>query len=156
VGSGVIIRKISRDLLEQKPYEAWNAFVNLVAMESYDDLDEVQRIAHLCFWYDSEVQNGGHLQYLENRGTILLDETLAALQVLGAECQYRVLKSAGHLFFTEPRDRPETVMEYVETALKGEFDSFDSAYHGCEPSIQKLLEYYLDQHKDHFIEVTDP
>jgi len=47
----------------------WNAFVDVLAMEEYADLDPVQRIPHLCFWYDSELQNGGHFQYFENRNT---------------------------------------------------------------------------------------
>lgn len=71
----MITRKLSRAMLSQKPYEVWNAFVDLLAMENYTDLDEVQRAAHLCFWYDSEVQNGGHLQYFANRGIMLLNMT---------------------------------------------------------------------------------
>ena len=34
---------------------------------SYEDLAEVQRKAHLVFWYDLQVNNGGHLQYFENQ-----------------------------------------------------------------------------------------
>ena len=85
----MIIRKLNRDLVRAKPYEVWNSFVDILATEKYENLDDVQRVAHLCFWYDSEVQNGGHLQYFENRGTGLLDKTLAALGALGAGCQQK-------------------------------------------------------------------
>ena len=111
----MIIRKLSNAILEQKPYEAWNAFVDLLAEESYQDLNDVQRVAHLCFWYDSEVQNGGHLQYFENRGITLLDETLSALLLLGAECQHAVLEKVAGLFNSKPRDRIGTFEEYVAT-----------------------------------------
>jgi len=151
----MIIRKLSRVALEQRPYEAWNAFVNLLAKESYQDLDEVQRIAHLCFWYDSEVQNGGHLQYFENRGIILLNETLAALRLLEAECQRAVLEKAGGLFNCKARDRIGTVKEYVDAAHSNEFAVADSAYHACKPAMQKLLADFLERNKSHFIEVTD-
>ncbi len=151
----MIIRKLSRATLDRKPYEAWNAYVNLLAKEHYEDLDEVQRVAHLCFWYDSEVQNGGHLQYFENRGTTFIDETLKALVLLGAECQHSVLETAGRLFSSKPRSRIETVEDYVATAHENEFAASDSAYHACTPTIQKLLADYLERNKSHFIEVTD-
>ena len=151
----MIIRKVNRNLLERKPYQAWNAFVNLVATEHYEDLDNVQRAAHLCFWYDSEVQNGGHLQYFENRGTMLLNETLAALRLLGAECQFAVLETAGRLYDSKPRHRIETVEDYVAVTHNSEFAASDSAYHACQPAIQKLLADYLERNKSHFIEITD-
>ena len=151
----MIVRKLSRAALEHKPYEAWNAYVNLLAKENYEDLDEVQRIAHLCFGTDSEVQNGGHLQYFENRGAVFLDETLAALVVLGAECQRAVLETAGRLFSTKPRDQIETVEDYVAAAHGSEYAASDSAYHACKPAIQKLLADYFERNKSHFIEVTD-
>ena len=67
-------RTVDRDAAEREPHLIWNAFVDLIAVESYEQLSPVQRMAHLAFWYDSEVQNGGHGQYFENRGTQLLDE----------------------------------------------------------------------------------
>jgi hypothetical protein len=151
----MIIRKLRRDTLQQKPYEEWNAFVNLIAMEKYEDLDSVQRVAHLCFSYDSEVQNGGHLQYFENIGTSRLGETIAALVVLGAEGQSRVLETAGHMIFEKPTDRIKTVEDYVAAALDDRFGAFDAAYYNCKPAIVDLLADYLKRYRDHFIEITD-
>jgi len=151
----MIIHKLNRSLLERKPYEAWNAFVNLVATESYEALDNVQRIAYLCFWYDSEVQNGGHLQYFENRGTMLLNETQAALLFIGAECQRAVLETASRVFSSKTRGRIETVKDFVAAAYSNEFAASDSAYHACQPTIQKLLADYFERNKSHFIEMTD-
>jgi hypothetical protein len=150
----MITRKVTHETVSRAPYEVWNAFVDLLVTEDYNDLDEMQRAAHLAFWYDSEVQNGGHMQYFANRGTGLLRETLEALQVVGAECQRRVLASAGQQFQSTQRAGTETVEQYVSTALEGEFDAFDSAYHACEPSIQKLLEDYLERHRDRFVEIV--
>ena len=149
----MIIRTISRTLLEQKPYEAWNAFVDILAMEQYDDLSAVQRIAYLCFWYDSEVQNGGHLQYFENRGIKQLEDTLIALGVLGADCQKELLTTAARLFSGQPRMKIRTVDEYVAEAHRGEFDTLDSAFYACVPSIQELLKTYFRQNESHFIEI---
>jgi hypothetical protein len=151
----MIIRKIRHDVLKERPFELWNAFVDLVARENYANLDEVQRLAHLAFWYESEVQNGGHLQYFENRGTTLLDETLAALSALGANCQRGILEEAGRAFLANSRARIVKPDQYVATALAGEFDAFDSAFYTCEPSIHQLLERYLEQHRDRFVEIVD-
>ena len=152
----IITRKINRVLFEEKPYEAWNAFVNLIAKEKYEDLDEIQQVAHLCFWYDSEVQNGGHMQFFENRGIRLLNETLAALRSLGGECQRGILEQAGGLVLARPgKSEINTVEDYVAVARSGEFAAFDTAYYACKPTIETLLGDYFDRHRDDFIQITD-
>ena len=138
-----------------KPHEAWNAVVNLLATENYADLDGVQRAAQLCFWYDSEVQNGGHLQYFANRGISLIAETLASLDTLGAVGQRKVLDAAHHLFLRSTWTRLATVADYVTMARENEFGALDSAYYACQPSIQQLLATFFARHREHFIEVTD-
>ena len=40
----------------------------------------------------------------------------------------------------------------MENALEGEFDALDAQYAECVPSITELLERYLEQHEDEFIE----
>ncbi len=132
----MIRRKLDRRLLVERPRLEWNAFVHLLAMTRYEELDEVQRVAHLCFWYDAEVQNGGHLQYFENRGTTLVGATLGALTNLGAEGQRDILEGAVGVLGLKPRERLETVEDYVAAARTGEFAEFDAACHTCRPEIQ--------------------
>jgi hypothetical protein len=151
----MIIRRVNRAAIEVKPYEAWNAFVNLLSTEKYQDLNEVQRVAYLCFWYDSEVQNGGHLQYFENRGTAFLRETLAALAALGADCQRQILDAAGLLITMNESERGiETVDDYVGAARDGRFAAFDSAYYACKPDVESLLAGYFERNKSDFIEIA--
>jgi hypothetical protein len=57
----MILRKLSKREVESEPFQIWNAFIDLLAMEDYRDLNPVQRAAHLVFWYESEIQNGGPL-----------------------------------------------------------------------------------------------
>ena len=52
--------------MQREPYLVWNAFVDIVALTPYERLHPRQRPAHLVFWYNAEVQNGGHYQYFEN------------------------------------------------------------------------------------------
>ena len=58
-----------REDTQRDPNLIWNQFTDFLAMSDIDHLDSAQRPAYLVFWYDSEVQNGGHLQFFLNRGS---------------------------------------------------------------------------------------
>jgi hypothetical protein len=146
---------ISRRLLEEKPYVIWNEFVDILAMSDYAELSEKQRPAHLVFWYHSEVENGGHMQYFENRETQRVDATVAALKLLGAPCHADVLARAAAQFHSRPRSRIQSVEEYVETALEGEFDRFDEEYARCRPELEKTLEAFLAKNQSEFVVVGE-
>jgi hypothetical protein len=150
----MILRSLTKQEVEAEPYRVWNAFVDVLAMEDYGRLSPEQRPAHLVFWYESEVQNGGHFQYFENRGTEFLTATVEALGLLGATCQQQVLREAGARWLSRSRSRVETAQEFCDTALEGEFDSFDSRFHGCSPSLQQVLEAHLERHQASFVSVT--
>ena len=57
---------LSKAELIEKPSLAWNAFISIVGEASYEELSPVQQVAHLGYWYEAEVYNGGHLQYFRN------------------------------------------------------------------------------------------
>jgi hypothetical protein len=75
-------RSIARADAEKHPYLIWNAFINLIGLEKYEDLSPEQRPARLVSHYHNEVYNGGHDQYFHNRRGQHLSETLAALTQL--------------------------------------------------------------------------
>src|SRR5262249_42667212 len=79
-----IPRKVSRSRRDRFGGFAWNAFVDLCAMEPIDALTPVQRVAHLAFWYMSEVNNGGHFQYFCNQEHLNHCEVVTALRQIGA------------------------------------------------------------------------
>jgi hypothetical protein len=137
-------RRLSRVEVAGTPYLLWNAFVNLIALEPLDELDEIQRPAALVFSYESEVQNGGHLQYFENCGSDLLQKTIDALSKLGARKQRHLLESAGRLWCSRMRAPIRTTEGYVVTALEDEFQRHDSEFHKCTPTLQACLEEYLN------------
>jgi hypothetical protein len=145
-------RPLGRGEYGDEPYLAWNAFISILAMSDYDDLSAVQRIAHLAFWYDHEVQNGGHLQYFENRKLRHINETLEALRILGADCQHDVLTRAVRKRKLLPKEVIHTVAEFVRVARREEYRTEDTDYYACSPPlVAELLEKYLDNHFDEFI-----
>jgi hypothetical protein len=126
-----------------------------LATSDYHDLSDTQRAAHLVFWYEHEVQNGGHLQYFENRGTGQVGQVIDALKRLGADCQAEVLFRAAAQFAAKVRTKIESVEEYVETALQGEFDLFDQEFCACRPSLVKALEAFLKHNQFAFVVIVD-
>ena len=126
-------------------------------MGERDKLASVQIAPHLAYWYDSELQNGGHLQYFLNRGIVEAREALDALTLLGASNQRRVLENAIEAYDQSGIDdkKPDTVDEYCNIALEEHFDELDSEYYDCTPDMTELLRCYLEAHVDDFIEFTD-
>lgn len=138
---------VCRDDLARLPYLTWNAFVDLLASAEYDGLTRLQRPAWLAFWYDAEVQNGGHRQFFENRGTGCVEETVEALTRVGAAGQGTVLQRAAKLYETATR-APEGAAELTEA-----LDAFDRDYHRCNPEVHEVLESYLEDHLEGFVRI---
>ena len=148
--------KVTRAELETDPNTLWNTFVNLLAMRDYDDLKPSQRPAHLAFWYDSEVQNGGHFQYFENRGVEQVDETIRALESLGATAQSKILSSAFAIASQREWGAISSVDEFVEKALASPFSQLDRAYYECQPALLDLLQRHLASDPSRYVTLVEP
>jgi hypothetical protein len=112
-------------------------------------------MAMFVFWYEQEVQKGGHLQYLENRGAGEAREAISSLRHLGARCHADVLSRAVARYSCKTRPEIHSVNQYVETALEGEFDDLDRSFHGCQPCLVKALENYLAQIQSEFVVIEE-
>jgi len=156
----MVRRTLRRSDYEKSPCEAWNAFVDLTFGEPPEVLTDIQRQPGFALHYDSEVQNGGHLQYFENLAVShvhiihRVDDTLRSLAAIGANCQRGVLSRAAKRWNERVRRRLLSVEQYVENAMKGEFRDLDEEYYECRPEVTQLLKAYLDLHFDEFIELT--
>jgi hypothetical protein len=148
-------REVSREQVRVDPYIVWNEYVNLLAMSDYKDLTRTQRAAHLVFWYEHEIQNGGHLQYFENHGTARVGEVIHALRRLSVDSQADILSRAAAHFSKKGRRRIKSVEKYIEIALEGEFDVFDRAFHRCRPSLVQALEAFLAHNQPEFVVLVD-
>ena len=143
-------RVLSRAELSKSPALAWNAFISIVGETTYEELSPVQQVAHLGYWYEAEVYNGGHLQYFRNDSGRYLAETIAALPFLGAEAHATVLKDA----FKRIGARPELIdrnRNHGELARTYPFKDIDRAFWQCKPELDELLPRYLDEHLGDFI-----
>jgi len=75
-------------------------------------------------------------QYLENRGTRPLGETLEALITLGLRCQADVLQKAA-----------------TASSSAQALSAADEAYHLCRPNSIEALEKHLKEHQSEYVDL---
>jgi hypothetical protein len=144
-------RHLKAEAVAKEPYLVWNAFIDLIALEEYEALSAVQRTAQLAFYYDAEVQNGGHHQYFENSAGIRTQETVDALLQLGLPCQAEILRQAIVTWNSKEREPAATPEEFLAGELEGEFEGSDTSYYECSPTTTERLELYLAEHQSDFV-----
>jgi hypothetical protein len=142
---------LSRELATSAPHEVWNAFIGLVSSDPADPFTPEQRAAALVFWYESEVQNGGHLQYFSNRGVEEAAQAVGALLQLGAPAHAAILQSALASLPSTSDPSPISVEEYVAIALDDAQGQFDRAFYEAIPSLRFVLQEYLASHLSAFV-----
>lgn len=148
--------RLKKTAVEKEPHLVWNAYIDLLATSDYQQMSAIQQTAHLAFWYESEMQNGGHLQYFENQGTTRLAETITALKTLQAAAQAAVLDAAARQYLATHKDQGDDgdIADFVSEALQGGFGDFDKQFLDCPTPLQKHLADYLEIHKAEFVEIV--
>jgi hypothetical protein len=136
------------------PHLIWNSFVAIIGGSlPYDRMTERQRFAHLAFRYDSEVRNGGHLQFFLNTHSLDRD-FVEALERLSLPAHAELLRRANSRWRRQPRSDPSNPEEFAALAVQEEFGDVDSAYHQLHPTITDALQVCLKQHQDEFVRVS--
>ena len=108
----------------------WNRFFEEICDRDAATLSPIQKKAVLCFWYDSEMQNGGHFGYLENYPETNPNELEDAILTVGNKVMadnYRLAISDG-----EEDDWEET----------------DNVYYDFAPSLCDCLEEFVWENKN--------
>ena len=108
----------------------WNRFIDEVCYRDIDTLSEIQKNAVLCFWYDAEMNSGGHSGYFDCYPDTVPQELIHAITAVG----YR-----------------EIADNYQQAINDGENDNYketDSVYYGFSPSLCDCLEEYVERYKD--------
>ena len=144
--------KISRKEFEKFDGVRWNAMNDMCALSEIRDLTPVQRIAHLLYWYMSEVENGGHHQYFLNKVDFNHVEVMRALAEVGARDHAKLLGDALRKVTASPLGTPQSVEEFLESEDAADLSDYDSAFARCKPSVCDCLQAYLDKHEADFIE----
>jgi len=136
--------------------EKWNAMADLLSRSDLEELTAVQRLAHLAWWYNNEVLNGGHDQYFVNKDYFVHSEVISALHSLGAVNQSNILREA-LIYLTKaidhmPNDYDEFIAWDKEYRYGDQMSIFDNQFYNCRPDIDELLENYLATNESEFIQ----
>jgi Domain of unknown function (DUF4375) len=133
----------------------WNAFVHLLAFAEESELSDEQIPAWHAFRYESEVQNGGHMQYFLNRGVPEASRAVISLRRLGANEFANILSGALALWESKERQNPGSIEEYVEEALLLEFEGYDNRFGDAQPPLVEILERHLAENQELFVVVRE-
>lgn len=108
----------------------WNRFIEEICYRDTDSLSAVQKNAVLCFWYDTEMQSGGHSGYFDNFPDIVSRELIGAIMAVGCKA----------------------IADNYQKALKdGEKDGWvqtDDTYYAFSPSLLHCLMEYVESNRD--------
>ncbi len=163
--------RILKSVVESRSYKKWNSMIDLLFNTEIRDMTQIQKDVYLCLWYDSEVHNGGHIQYFTNHETEYFDETLSALANIGALRQMEILQSFINLNEKLELEDISSKKEFIDRVLIGYDYTFkdenkeklfeeyivrgDNDYYECNPSVLDLIEKYFEENEDEFIEIID-
>jgi hypothetical protein len=150
--------RLPKPEVARHPELPWNEYIHILALFNYTDLTATQQVAHLVFWYEQEVQNGGHLQYFENQrtlGQLRIEETVQALNAVGAGEHAQVLADAAGQLRSRTREPIRTAQEFVGQGLAREFDEYDRRFHACPTCLVDYLKQYLDANFGDFVEIVE-
>lgn len=126
--------------------------VDLCAMEPLEACTSVQRKAALVFWYQAEVNNGGHFQYFTNSAGAHRLEALQALRELGALRAAEILGLAVLTVTGSEKSRPVDLQEYAEQEAESGLRELDSQYYASADSeVQEALLRYLKAFESEFV-----
>lgn len=108
--------------------DSWNSFIYTIATKELDSLNEIQRKAVLCFWYDSEVNSGGHNSFFENYTAFDTNELYNALKEISNE---------------------EIANNYMNALKnKNNDEKEDYIFYRFNPSLTDYLQKYIEENKD--------
>lgn len=145
-------RTVSRTANDDFGGFAWNALVDMCAMEPLHALSPVQRVAHLAFWYMSEVNNGGHFQYFCNLEHLDHLEVVSALRLIGAAHCADILSRAIAQHEASSFNPPRSVEEYIEAEAEAAMMGLDAEYYESgDAEFHARLESYLQAHEGEFV-----
>ncbi len=67
---------------KSKPSKEFTKFIEDICTKKLEDLNEIQKNAVLCFYYDREMNIGGHVGYFDNYPKITTEELEQALNIV--------------------------------------------------------------------------
>lgn len=115
-------------------YKLWNKFIEEICTKDLEELNEVQKNAALCFYYDREMNIGGHVCYFDQYTKIDNKDLIKALK-----------KVSNQKFVSN-------FEEAVEKGKEDNYEKVDNTYLRQSPCLTEYLEQYVISNKEKMFE----
>ena len=115
-------------------YKLWEKFIEEVCPKDLDKLNEIQKNAALCFYYDREMNIGGHVCYFDQYQKVNNKDLIKALE-----------KVSNRRFVTN-------FEEAIEKGKEDNYEKTDAVYLRQSPCLTEYLEQYVITNKDKIFE----
>ncbi len=108
----------------------WNNFIEDICYRKVEELSQIQKDAFLCFWYDAEMNSGGHSGYFDCYPETIPEELVSALITVA---------------------KKEFADNYLKAIECGEDDGYietDNCFFAFEPTLTDYLMAYVEEYRD--------
>lgn len=126
---------VKKEDVENYEYYLWNRFIECLSNEEFgNDLSQAQQVAKLCFWYDAEMNSGGHSGYFDCYADEDFDKVEKSLINIGAEEYSKNFKVA------------------IETGENDDYIITDEKFGKLTPKLTDIVEkFVMDNINEFFI-----
>ena len=112
----------------------WNLFINEICSRNLNTLNKIQRNAVLCFWYDAEMNSGGHSGYFD------------CYREINTDILYNAIKEVAN------NEIANNFKNALNLGIDDDYISTDMAYYNFRPSLCDFLKDYVENNKEKIFE----
>ena len=116
--------------MEQTEY--WNRFIEELCYKELSDLTAIQRDAVMCFWYDAEVNSGGHSVFFDCYPDMDLTALENALQAISNQQIADNLRNA------------------ISDGQADDYAAADQTFYAFSPELTYYIEAFVIKNKEQF------
>ena len=107
----------------------WEKFIEQICTKKLKDLSDIQRPAVLCFFYDREMNIGGHVGYFDNYPKIKPEDLKEALTIVANKTYVNNFEEA------------------LEHGKEDNYEKTDAMYKKISPCLTEYIEEYVLKNK---------
>lgn len=143
----------TEDILKLPDDEMTIALLLQLGIESFEDLNDSQKVVYTAAALEMEVLNGGMVQFLSNEADGCASYVCEALEQIGAADHLALLQDCLEKNAVDLTDLSDFVTDDMEvfSALYDQYDfeSFDSCFEDMD-SMPELIRAYIQAHAQDF------
>lgn len=121
--------------------------------ENLDALNADEQIIYISLQLDTEVHNGGFIQFFDYFSSAITDRISDCMSVIGAHRTAEICKTALAVLPSPiPKDWDERrkFLDAASVDIEGILSECDNRFYDCEDDLMHLNYLYIHAHKDSF------